>query len=256
MARATVKDGLIAFPGGSSYRLLVLPQVETMTPGLLGKIRDLVEAGATVVGTPPLRSPSLMGYPACDDDVQALARDLWGSLDAPGSATKRSYGQGVIHWGGALSPATAPPLYPSYPLTAALLKGMGVEEDFTATGPVRYGHRRTGTRDIYFLSNRTGAPIRADCRFRVGRGRPQIWDPVTGEQRPLPRFERAEGLTVIPLEFDAFQSYFVVFAGKAGKPAIESGKEFRGPEDGPGAFRPMGSRVRSEVGRAGEDRIQ
>ncbi len=225
MARATVKDGLIAFPGGSSYRLLVLPQVETMTPGLLGKIRDLVEAGATVVGTPPLGSPSLMGYPACDDDIQALARDLWGSLDAPRSATKRSYGQGVIHWGGELSP-TAPPLYPSYPLTAALLQGMGVEEDFTATGPVRYGHRRTGDREIYFVSNRTGAPIRADCRFRVGQGRPQIWDPVTGEQRPLPRFERADGLTAIPLEFDAFQSYFVVFAGKAGKPASKTGRNF------------------------------
>lgn len=226
MARAEVKDGLIAFPGGSSYRLLVLPQVETMTPGLLGKIRDLVEAGATVVGTPPLKSPSLMGYPACDDDVQALARDLWGSLDAPRSATKRSYGQGVIHWGGELSPTTAPPLYPSYSLTAALLQGMGVEEDFTATGPVRYGHRRTGDREIYFVSNRTGAPIRADCRFRVGRGSPQIWDPVTGEQRPLPRFERADGLTVIPLEFAAFQSYFVVFAGRAGKPASKTGRNF------------------------------
>jgi hypothetical protein len=226
MARAEVKDGLIAFPGGSSYRLLVLPQLETMTPGLLGKIRDLVEAGATVVGTPPLRSPSLMGYPACDDDVQALASDLWGSLDAPRSATKRSYGQGVIHWGGELSPTTAPPLYPSYPLTAALLQGMGVEEDFTATGPVRYGHRRTGDREIYFVSNRTGAPIRADCRFRVGRGSPQIWDPVTGEQRPLPRFERADGLTVIPLEFAAFQSYFVVFVGRAGKPASKTGRNF------------------------------
>ena len=226
MARAEVKDGLIAFPGGSSYRLLVLPQLETMTPGLLGKIRDLVEAGATVVGTPPLRSPSLMGYPACDDDVQALASDLWGSLDAPRSATKRSYGQGVIHWGGELSPTTAPPLYPSYPLTASLLAGMGVKEDFTATGPVRYGHRRTGDREIYFVSNRTGAPIRADCRFRVGRGSPQIWDPVTGEQRPLPRFERADGLTVIPLEFAAFQSYFVVFAGRAGKPASKTGRNF------------------------------
>ncbi|MCX6572445.1 MAG: glycosyl hydrolase, partial [Candidatus Aminicenantes bacterium] len=226
MARAEVKDGLIAFPGGSLYRLMVLPQVETMTPGLLAKIRDLVKAGATVVGTPPLKSPSLMGYPACDDDVQALARDLWGSLDAPRSATKRIYGQGVIHWGGELSPTTAPPLYPSYPLTAALLQGMGVQEDFTATGPVRYGHRRAADRDIYFVSNRTGAPIRADCRFRVGQGSPQIWDPVTGEQRPLPRFERADGLTVIPLEFDAFQSYFVVFGGKAGKPASKTGRNF------------------------------
>jgi hypothetical protein len=237
MARAKVKDGLIAFPGGSSYRLLVLPQVETMTPGLLAKIRDLVKTGATIVGVPPVKSPSLTGYPACDGEVQALAEDLWGSLDAPQTPTKRSYGKGVIHWGGELSPvplspgqggerATLPPLYPSYDLTAALLQGMGVKEDFSATGPVRYGHRRTKDRDIYFVSNRTGTPIQADCRFRVGQGSPQLWDPVTGEQRPLPQFERAEGLTSIPMEFDAFQSYFVVFGGKDERPASETGKNF------------------------------
>jgi hypothetical protein len=225
MARAEVKDGLIAFPGGSSYRLLVLPQVETMTPGLLGKIRDLVKAGATVVGTPPLKSPSLMGYPACDDQVQALARDLWGSVDTPKSATKRSYGKGVIHWGGEPS-SVSPPLYPSYQMTAAVLQDMGVKEDFSATGPVRYGHRRAGDREIYFVSNRTGAPIQAACRFRVGQGRPQLWDPVTGEQRPLPQYERADGLTVIPLEFAPFQSYFVVFGGKAKKPVSRAGKNF------------------------------
>jgi hypothetical protein len=234
MARAEVKDGRIAFPGGTSYRLLVLPQVETMTPGLLAKIRDLVRAGATIVGTPPAKSPSLAGYPACDNEVQSLAKELWGSLDAPQTVTKRSYGQGFIHWGGVLSPPaptlqqnqTLPPLYPSYDLTASLLAGMGVKEDFTSTGPVRYGHRRTNDRDIYFVSNRTGAPIKADCRFRVGRGRPQLWDPVTGERRPLPQFERADGLTVIPMEFDAFQSFFVVFGGTAEKPASKTEENF------------------------------
>ncbi len=398
MARAEVKDGLIAFPGGSSYRLMVLPQVATVTPALLAKIRDLVKAGATVVGTPPLKSPSLSGYPACDGKVQALAKDLWGSMDAPQTATKRSYGKGVIHWGGELSPpapppqhssisesewiwypegnparsapvgtryfqriihvdakkvlasATAgvsadneftlwingkkvsegdnfhgtvrtpiasflrsgdnviavavantgagepnpagwigafdlsykdgsrevvttdskwsagldaqpgweqvatkpgdwkdalvlgayamapwnrsgesqplPPLYPSHDLTASLLAGMGVKEDFTATGPIRYGHRRTNDRDIYFVSNRSGSPIKADCRFRVGQGSPQLWDPVTGEQRPLMQFERADGLTSIPLEFDAFQSFFVVFGGKGEKPISKTEKNF------------------------------
>ncbi|HEX5791027.1 MAG TPA: glycosyl hydrolase, partial [Luteolibacter sp.] len=73
MARAEVKDGLIAFPGGTSYRLMVLPQVETMTPALLGKIRDLVKAGATIVGNPPLKSPGLSGYPDCDTELQTLA---------------------------------------------------------------------------------------------------------------------------------------------------------------------------------------
>ncbi len=234
MARAEVKDGRIAFPGASSYRLMVLPQVETMTPELLAKIRDLVKAGATIVGTPPLKSPSLSGYPLCDSEVQALARDLWGSLDAPKAPTKRGYGKGFIHWGGRFSPPAPalqqgqalPPLYPDYDLTASLLEGMGVKEDFIATGPVRYGHRRTGDRDIYFVSNRTGDPIRADCRFRVGRGRPQLWDPVTGERRPLLRFERADGVTVIPMEFEAFQSFFVVFGGKDGAPASKADGDF------------------------------
>jgi hypothetical protein len=79
---------------------------------------------------------------------------------------------------------------------------------------VRYGHRRTADRDIYFVSNRTRAPIKADCRFRVGQGSPHLWDPVTGERRPLPQFERADGLTIIPMEFDAFQSFFVVFSDR------------------------------------------
>ena len=237
MARAGVKDGRITFPGGSSYRLMVLPQVDTMTPALLAKIRDLVLAGATVVGTPPIKSPSLAGYPACDRDVQALAKDLWGSTHVPKMAIKRSYGKGFVHWAGKLSPEVAPlpqggenktlpPLYPAYDLTAGLLQGMGVKEDFTATGPVRYGHRRTADRDIYFVSNRTNDSIKADCRFRNAQGSPQLWDPVTAELRPLGQFERADGLTSIPMEFDAFQSFFVVFGGTDQGTIAKAAKNF------------------------------
>jgi len=225
IGRAEVKDGLIAFPGGTSYRVLVLPHVETLTPGLLTKIRDLVKAGATVVGNPPLKSPSLSGYPACDEEVQTIAKDLWASLDAPNTATNSTYGKGSIHWGGELSPKN-PPLYPPYDQTAAILKSMGVVEDFTATGPVRYGHRRSADREIYFVSNRTGEPIKADCRFRVAAGTPELWNPVTGERRALPQFERKEGTTTIPMEFDAFQSFFVVFGGKGQAPALPNGKNF------------------------------
>ena len=103
---------------------------------------------------------------------------------------------------------------------------MGVPEDFAATGPVRYGHRRTADRDIYFVANRSGAPIKADCRFRVGRGSAQLWDPVTGERRPLLQFARKEGTTTVPMEFDAFQSFFVVFGGKDQAPAFPDGTNF------------------------------
>lgn len=80
MSRATVKRGQIVFPGGTSYRVLALPEVETMTPDLLRKVKALVQAGATVYGAPPRKSPSLAGYPQCDTEVQRLAREIWGDL--------------------------------------------------------------------------------------------------------------------------------------------------------------------------------
>ena len=50
--RMSVKNGWIVLPDGMSYRLLVLPQTGTATPALLRKVRELVQAGATVMGSP------------------------------------------------------------------------------------------------------------------------------------------------------------------------------------------------------------
>ena len=70
--RMSVKDGRLTLPDGMSYRLLVLPNVETMTPKLLAKVKDLVEAGVTIVGSRPSKSPSLSDFPKCDSEVQRL----------------------------------------------------------------------------------------------------------------------------------------------------------------------------------------
>ena len=61
--RLRVKDGRFVLPDGMSYRLLVLPELDSMRPELLAKIRDLVKAGGTVLGPPPSRSPSMKDYP-------------------------------------------------------------------------------------------------------------------------------------------------------------------------------------------------
>jgi alpha-L-rhamnosidase len=212
MDRAEVKNGRITFPGATSYRLLVLPNMETMTPRLLRKISGLVRAGAMAVGSPPKRAPGLSNYPKCDDEVRLLALDLWGASSTPAQATKRDFGKGSIYWGGEWSSGNGH-LYPAYPVTAALLKSAGVVEDFTSTGPIRYGHRLTADRDIYFVANRSAELVTADCFFRVEQGRPQLWNPVTGERRALPEFQQQNGLVSLPLTFAPFQSFFVVFDG-------------------------------------------
>ncbi|MFA6174119.1 MAG: glycosyl hydrolase [Kiritimatiellales bacterium] len=104
LTRMTVKDGRLVLPDGMNYRMLVLPQVRTMTPQLLRKIRDLVKDGATVLGMPPVQSPGLSGYPECDAEVKALAHELWGDGEAPVELTTRPFGKGRVTWGRELQP--------------------------------------------------------------------------------------------------------------------------------------------------------
>lgn len=104
LTRMKVEGDRLVLPDGMSYRMLVLPQAETMTPKLLRKIKELVADGATVVGAPPRKSPSLSGFPACDDEVRSLARELWGEGEAPEELTPRNHGRGRIFWGGEFTP--------------------------------------------------------------------------------------------------------------------------------------------------------
>jgi len=113
ITRMTVKDGRLVMPDGMSYRMLVLPKVQAMTPQLLRKIRDLVQAGATVLGMPPVKSPSLQDYPKCDAEVESLARELWGDGEAPAELTTRNVGKGRVIWGRELQ-KEPDPVYPAH----------------------------------------------------------------------------------------------------------------------------------------------
>lgn len=79
--RLVVKDKKLCLPNGAAYRLLVLPESLPCTPVLLAKIKDLVEAGATLYGPKPIHSPSLTDYPAADKKVKKLAKEIWGKDD-------------------------------------------------------------------------------------------------------------------------------------------------------------------------------
>jgi len=91
----TVKDGLMTLPHGTQYKILVLPKLDTMRPELLAKIKQLVHDGAVVLGPSPSRSPSLQNQPEADQQVQAMATELWGDVDGV-DVTSRVYGKGMI----------------------------------------------------------------------------------------------------------------------------------------------------------------
>ncbi len=241
IAKATVDQGHVVFPGGARYRLLVLPAFDTMTPALLRKIKELIEAGATVVGPPPRKSPSLVDYPRCDQQVAALAASIWGETMQPRTVTERKVGRGRVLDGGELQvapPGTPPPrpieqasfaeLYPHYRATAKLLAEMELPPDFEAEGPIRYTHRRAGDIDIYFVANRQAESVESTCTFRVAGKQPELWDPVHGTIRDLPEYEQAGDRTAVPMRFEPHQSFFVVFRkdGAAGDGVSPIGKNF------------------------------
>lgn len=227
LLKAITKNHEIVFPSGASYHLLVLPDMKTMTPALLEKISSLVHNGAIVVGEPPVESPSLSGFPECDKEVKTLALRLWGGLELPMQRTTHKLGEGKVIWGGDTDAKGGNMLYPDYTYTAAILNELGVVKDFEADAPIRYTHRATKDWDIYFVSNRTDQKINANCTFHSDKGSPQLWNPVTGKIRMLSKFFRNdEGCTIIPLQFDAYQSFFIFFSKKEGKISSGRGSNF------------------------------
>jgi len=186
----TVTDGRLTLPSGMSYRILLLPNRDVMTPAVARKIRELVNAGAMVLGPKPSSSPSLQDYPACDQEVKQIAAELWDS-------------------GKVISGKSA----------ARVLADLKVQPDFLASEKnILWIHRRIGTAEVYFVSNQEDAGRVADCTFRVAGKQPELWDAATGEMREAKTFSSTDGLTKLPIKFDPRGSVFIVFR-KPAQPA-------------------------------------
>jgi len=222
IARMSVKDGRLMLPDGMSYRVLVLPEKHTlMTPALVEKIKQLVEAGATVMGPRPTASPSLSDYPKCDAEVARLAAEVWGDCDGK-MVTEHAYGNGRVIWGRpfseVLSAAQTPP-------------------DFMTSVKLNWIHRQAGDAEIYFVANGAAAAVEAKCTFRMKGLRPELWNAETGEMSPVAAYEETAAGISIPLRLEPSGSVFVVFrpAAKSFDPVVRFTRDGRSvmPESRP-----------------------
>jgi (4-O-methyl)-D-glucuronate---lignin esterase len=221
---ATVSDGEIALPSGARYRVLVLPDSDLLTPEIALRLRELVHAGATLVGPAPRRSPSLVDYPAADRTVAGVARELWGELDGK-TLTERSVGAGKVIWGRPLEVV----------LREAGRAADVLVEALDSLPAVAWTHRRMTEWDLYFLSNPSPAARHLQVTFRVSGRVPEIWHPDTGKTETLALWREQAGCTTVALQLDPCGSAFVLFARAAqGVPhfvAIEPGPHGAGRSD-------------------------
>jgi hypothetical protein len=200
--RVKVAGGRLALPDGLSYALLVLPPQETMRPETMRRIRDLVAEGASILGPPPSRSPSLAGYPACDAAVAGVAAEVWGELAhaSDSGLARRSFGRGTVYRGDDL---------------AGALRAAGAEPAVVAPEGILWTHRREGDADIFFLSQQKNEPSLAEISFRVSGRVPEFWHPDSGRRETAAWFASSGGRARVPVALEPNGSVFVVFRAPA-----------------------------------------
>ncbi|MEI7900930.1 MAG: glycosyl hydrolase [bacterium] len=193
LSRLSVKNGRWTLPGGQSYAVMALPPVETMRPAVLKMFDGLVRQGGVLLGKPPLRSPSLQGYPQADQELARLAEGLWGAGDAK---PVRSVGKGKVLRGLTMAEA---------------LKEAGLSADVADLPEgIRFAHRRNNEVEIYFFSNQKPEAITFAPLLRVSGKLPERWDAGTGNRERLALYQEEKGGTRVPLSLAPFGSAFVV----------------------------------------------
>ena len=179
LSRVSVRDGKLVLPDGAAYQVLVLPDTDRMTPETVCKIRDLVDAGATVLGPKPSRAPGLTGYPECDAKVASVANEVWDEIN--GIEELKTQPDCIV-----------------------------VSDSEEIKSSVRWVHRRTDSEDIYFLAHQ-GDGMNCRVRFRVSGKAPELWRPDSGTIEYPAVWQDENGMTEVPLEFGPSDSFFVVF---------------------------------------------
>ena len=204
LTRLDCKDGQLTLPDGMRYEVFVLPDTTRMPLKVLEKIAALVKAGATIIGPRPVEDSGLLDYPTCDDKIKILAARLWDG--------------GLIHNGPTIREILIKKnILPDFEYSGTgASDGSGAPADpgnTSADKPVwiDFIHRSTPEAEIYFLTNRHGRSVRSDCSFRITTGAPQLWNAIDGKIRTRLDYRITNGRMILPLKFEAFQSWFVIF---------------------------------------------
>ena len=109
-----------------------------------------------------------------------------------------------------------------------ILSTCGIQPDVEtpANKPlVRYIHRQLKEGELYFLANSSPQPQAMDVAFRVAEIAATL-DPISGQIRPLPEYRRENGRTILPLQFEPRQSYFVLFSSRRARQGTACEKNF------------------------------
>ena len=187
LARARIEDKELKV-SGERYRVLVLPAMQAVRFSTLQKAAEFFRAGGLVIAVGDL--PCASERVGRDDpELDALVREVFG-ITTREITREQKLNRNDAGGVGALVQSKE---------QVADLVNKSFSRDFDCSAAQAKGdkpcvmHRKVGQREVYMVY---GAPEGSECTFR-STGSIELWDPWTGNSRPLTATTQTKELTEI-----------------------------------------------------------
>jgi len=194
--RSDIRDGRLNV-SRQSFKVLILPAMEAVRWTTLSMAHQFFHDGGTVIAIGSLPETSDHAG-SLDPDLDEIVRELFGvsaaelkSGKGPVARVSSSGGLGLFveNTGQLLSHVSK--LLPKY-----------VQSD----GNLKYMFRKIGEKDVFLVMG----PVKDSWITFLTRGKPERWDPWTGNTFPLEVKETAEG-TMVKMPLDSTEARLIVF---------------------------------------------
>ncbi len=181
----------------NKYKVIILPNVETIPVDTYRKFEEFVRAGGVLIATK--RTPSQApGFRATQGDHQQIAE------------TSRTLFNGSLRSGRLV-------VNEASELGRTLQQLTKPDVEFVPASPdIAFVHRSTSDAEIYFIVNTTNAVRSVEAIFDVARMKPEWWNPFDGSVQPA-KDNNSQTLdhSAVTIRLDPYGSRLVVFTKRS-----------------------------------------
>ena len=177
------------------YCIITLRDSKEMLLSTAKKLKELVLAGAVILGDKPLDSPSLIDNENDLKELSKIVDELWGNE----TSGVKQVGKGKVYWGMTLDEVLK---------EESIAPDVMVPEDLD----INWIHRETADAHIYFIASNHDKPVDVALSFRVTDVSPQLWNSLNGKQQDAKIWSTSNNRTNVALSFTPNGSTIVVFS--------------------------------------------
>ena len=219
---ASIDKGTIKIRG-MRYKILLLPNIQSLPLKTLQFIQKYIKAGGVVIALErvPAYTTGFINYQNMDHQVQTIVNEMFKEPFAEDEVGTVTYGEGYTHfikmvlnrkiWWDKRS-STLDPFINT--IKKHILPDVAIDfayEGLRKNKGLSFLHRKLSDADIYFVSNIQDISSELPLTFRIKGKQPWKWDPYTGKISRIFVYEETETGTKVPLSLAPYESTFLVF---------------------------------------------